>query len=184
MADIHRSLFLRHLRSQPTAYVRHQRKGRVVRQGTGLSFWTREAVQQDADRATYERRADAVHRERAIAENELANQIELAQSIAPRAVVVTRPTELDGLIARHGTRQQAAFFLRSRNRSLDEVAARHQALHTAVATVAALIPADWRRGQVGRAISTGSSSALRTSSWWSARTAWWPTWPSTSTVSP
>jgi regulator of protease activity HflC (stomatin/prohibitin superfamily) len=39
----------------------------------------REAVQQDADRATYERRAEAVHRERAIAENELANQIELAR---------------------------------------------------------------------------------------------------------
>jgi regulator of protease activity HflC (stomatin/prohibitin superfamily) len=39
---------------------------------------TREAVQQDADRATYERRAVAVERERAIAENELQNQIELA----------------------------------------------------------------------------------------------------------
>jgi len=40
---------------------------------------TREAVQQDADRATYERRALAVERERAIAENELQNQIELAR---------------------------------------------------------------------------------------------------------
>jgi regulator of protease activity HflC (stomatin/prohibitin superfamily) len=39
---------------------------------------TREQVQQDADRATYERRAVAVERERAIAENELQNQIELA----------------------------------------------------------------------------------------------------------
>jgi regulator of protease activity HflC (stomatin/prohibitin superfamily) len=39
---------------------------------------TREAVQQDADRATFERRAVAVERERAIAENELQNQIELA----------------------------------------------------------------------------------------------------------
>ena len=38
----------------------------------------REHVQQDADRATYERRAVAVERERAIAENELQNQIELA----------------------------------------------------------------------------------------------------------
>jgi regulator of protease activity HflC (stomatin/prohibitin superfamily) len=38
----------------------------------------RELVQQEADRATYERRANAVDRERAIAENELANQIELA----------------------------------------------------------------------------------------------------------
>jgi regulator of protease activity HflC (stomatin/prohibitin superfamily) len=40
---------------------------------------TREEVQQDADRATFERRALAVERERAIAENELQNQIELAK---------------------------------------------------------------------------------------------------------
>jgi regulator of protease activity HflC (stomatin/prohibitin superfamily) len=39
---------------------------------------SRELVQQEADRATYERRALAVQRERAIAENELQNQIELA----------------------------------------------------------------------------------------------------------
>jgi len=39
----------------------------------------RELMQQDADRATYERRARAVERERAIAENELQNQIELAR---------------------------------------------------------------------------------------------------------
>ena len=38
----------------------------------------REQVQQEADRATYERRAAAVERERAIAENEMQNQIELA----------------------------------------------------------------------------------------------------------
>jgi regulator of protease activity HflC (stomatin/prohibitin superfamily) len=40
---------------------------------------TREAIQQDADRSTYERRALAVQRERAIAENELQNKIELAR---------------------------------------------------------------------------------------------------------
>lgn len=40
---------------------------------------TRERVQQEADRATFERRALAVERERAIAENELQNQIELAR---------------------------------------------------------------------------------------------------------
>ncbi|MCW2505259.1 MAG: hypothetical protein JWO79_3543 [Actinomycetia bacterium] len=39
----------------------------------------REAVQGTADRATYERRANAVERERAIAENELQNKIELAK---------------------------------------------------------------------------------------------------------
>ena len=40
---------------------------------------TREQVQQDADRATYERRALAVERERAISENEMQSQIELAR---------------------------------------------------------------------------------------------------------
>ncbi|MGW7352523.1 SPFH domain-containing protein [Streptomyces sp. NPDC054784] len=39
----------------------------------------RERIQQEADRATYERRAVAVERERAIAENELASRIELAR---------------------------------------------------------------------------------------------------------
>ncbi|QNS02452.1 SPFH domain-containing protein [Streptomyces xanthii] len=39
----------------------------------------RERIQQEADRATYERRAVAVERERTIAENELASRIELAR---------------------------------------------------------------------------------------------------------
>lgn len=39
----------------------------------------REVIQQEADKATYERRARAVEREAAIGENELANQIELAR---------------------------------------------------------------------------------------------------------
>lgn len=40
---------------------------------------TREAVQQEADKATYERRALAVERERAISQNELQSKIELAK---------------------------------------------------------------------------------------------------------
>ncbi|WP_199439367.1 SPFH domain-containing protein [Umezawaea beigongshangensis] len=44
-----------------------------------LRTTAREQVQQEADRATYERRARAVQRERAIGENELQNQIELAK---------------------------------------------------------------------------------------------------------
>lgn len=39
---------------------------------------TREAIQQEADEATFARRALAVEKERAIAENELKNQVELA----------------------------------------------------------------------------------------------------------
>ena len=44
-----------------------------------LQMPIREQLQQDADKATYERRALAVERERAISENELQSQIELAK---------------------------------------------------------------------------------------------------------
>lgn len=71
-------------------------------------------------------------------------------TLAPRAVVIHRRTELDELLARHGTRAQAAFFLRSRGRESEEVEARHQAVHDALAAVSAGIPLDWRRGQVER----------------------------------
>ncbi len=41
MADISRRLFVRHLRSTPTNWVRHYARGRVKREGVGLSFWYR-----------------------------------------------------------------------------------------------------------------------------------------------
>jgi hypothetical protein len=71
-------------------------------------------------------------------------------SLAPRVVVVHRRTELDELLARHGTRGQAGFFLAARGRSLDEVDERDHALRTALATVTAAIPTDWRRADVER----------------------------------
>ncbi|MEU8893833.1 SPFH domain-containing protein [Streptomyces sp. NPDC048442] len=41
MADITRRFGWRHLRSAPTAHVRHHRRGRLVHDGPGLSFWFR-----------------------------------------------------------------------------------------------------------------------------------------------
>ncbi|MFD5698652.1 SPFH domain-containing protein [Streptomyces lasiicapitis] len=41
MADITRRLGLRHLRSAPTAHIRHHRNGRLAHDGPGLSFWFR-----------------------------------------------------------------------------------------------------------------------------------------------
>jgi regulator of protease activity HflC (stomatin/prohibitin superfamily) len=41
MADISKFLFLRHLRANPTAYIRHLRKGSPVHEGPGLAFWFR-----------------------------------------------------------------------------------------------------------------------------------------------
>ena len=46
----------------------------------------------------------------------------------PRAVVVTRRTELEELLERHATRGQAEFFLRTRGRDLARVQAAHDAL--------------------------------------------------------
>ncbi|MDO0925275.1 SPFH domain-containing protein [Streptomyces sp. TG1A-8] len=61
----------------------------------------RERIQQEADRATYERRAVAVERERAIAENELASRIELARR-------EERLVEQRGTNARREAEEQAA----------------------------------------------------------------------------
>src|SRR5512138_3819778 len=71
-------------------------------------------------------------------------------TLAPRVVLVSRPSELDELLARHGTRAAAGYFLRQRGRDLDEVTARHATLHAAVAEVGAAVPADWPRGHVDR----------------------------------
>src|SRR3954453_18532910 len=71
-------------------------------------------------------------------------------SLAPRVVLVHRATELEELLARHGTRGQAEFFLTSRGRSIDEVESRHTATRAAIARVGAAIPIHWRRGTVER----------------------------------
>lgn len=72
-------------------------------------------------------------------------------SLTPRAVVVHRPTEYDELIARHGTRGQAAFFLSSRGRQIEEVERRHALQVAAMTAVTSSLPMDWRRGVVERA---------------------------------
>ena len=72
-------------------------------------------------------------------------------TLAPRVVLVHRRTELEELLRRHGTRGQAAFFLASRNRSIEDVAARQAAVQDAIAAVSSAIPADWRRGLIERA---------------------------------
>lgn len=74
----------------------------------------------------------------------------MASRLPPRVVVVTRPTEFERLLERHGTAQQAAFFLRTRDQSLDPVRERHERQEAAVTEVAAAIPPHWRRARVGR----------------------------------
>jgi hypothetical protein len=70
--------------------------------------------------------------------------------MVPRAVLVERPTEYAELLARHGTREQARFFLHGRGRTLEDVERVHRALEAARAQVLAAVPPDWRRAAVGR----------------------------------
>ncbi|GAA3292973.1 hypothetical protein Dvina_15185 [Dactylosporangium vinaceum] len=71
-------------------------------------------------------------------------------TLAPRVVLVSRRSELDELLARHGTRAAADYYLRQRGRDLAEVTARHEALRQALAVAGGGIPADWRRGHIDR----------------------------------
>jgi len=72
-------------------------------------------------------------------------------SRVPRVVLVTRPTELDRLVARHGTRAQAEFFLRSRGQSIAELVEREALFQRALTVASDAIPAAWRRSRVDRA---------------------------------
>jgi len=74
----------------------------------------------------------------------------MAGSSLPRIVVVSRSTEYAALLARHGTREQARFFLETRGRSIDEIEARDAAQRDALTTIASGIPTDWRRARVER----------------------------------
>lgn len=70
--------------------------------------------------------------------------------VTPRVVLVHRRSEYEELIAHHGTRGQAAFFLSTRSQSLDPVEQRHGRTESAVDVVAGSIPTDWRRAQLER----------------------------------
>jgi hypothetical protein len=69
---------------------------------------------------------------------------------APRAVLVARETDYELLIARHATRDQVRFFLRTRAQSLDAIEAAHARFHEVLKQVRAAVPADWRSTVVRR----------------------------------
>jgi NAD kinase len=71
--------------------------------------------------------------------------------IAPRLVVVSRPSDYELLLAAHGTREQARFFLSTRGQTLDEALERHELQQAALHTVAAATPRGWRQARVTRA---------------------------------
>jgi NAD kinase len=68
----------------------------------------------------------------------------------PRVVVVTRQTEYAALIARHGTREQARFFLATRGRAIEELEAADAVFRATLVAVSAAVPTEWRRVRVDR----------------------------------
>jgi len=72
-------------------------------------------------------------------------------AMVPRAVVVTRASELEALLARHGTREQARFFLEARGQAISDLEARHARRAAALAAVSRAIPVAWRRIRLDRA---------------------------------
>jgi NAD kinase len=71
--------------------------------------------------------------------------------VVPRVVVVRRKTDYELLLERHGTHEQARFYLRMREQDVDEVRARHERVCAEYARVAGAIPTSWRRARVDRA---------------------------------
>jgi hypothetical protein len=66
-------------------------------------------------------------------------------------VFVTRPTDYEQLVARHGTRDQARFFLETRGQKIEDLEGPDAAQGQALRLARAAVPADWRTAQVGRA---------------------------------
>ena len=70
--------------------------------------------------------------------------------LKPRLVLVTRPTELQGLTKRFSTKGQIEFYLKSRAQSIDLANARDHAQQSAEDEVAAAVPSDWSFAHVVR----------------------------------
>lgn len=69
---------------------------------------------------------------------------------ARRVVVVTRPSELELLIARHATKEQARFFSKEHGQSLEPLEEAHRALEEATRAVLAGLPLSYRRTRITR----------------------------------
>ena len=74
----------------------------------------------------------------------------MASVLAPRAVIVTRPTDLDLLVEEHGTREQARFMTHDRPGWFGEAVRRHEVQQGAVREVLNGLPPGWRRAHIDR----------------------------------
>ena len=71
-------------------------------------------------------------------------------SSVPRAVVVSRATEYQELLARHATAGQARFFLETRGQRIELIEDQHHQFESALGRVLGGIPRSWRRARVLR----------------------------------
>ena len=100
-------------------------------------------------------------------------------TLAPRVVLVHRRTELTELLERHGTRGQAAFYLRTRGRRIEDVDDRHEAVTSALTAVAAAIREAENRtcGQIVCVLAHASSAYAHVPILWSSLLALFTPWP-------
>jgi NAD kinase len=68
----------------------------------------------------------------------------------PRVILVTRPTDYQNLLAHHGTREAARFFLETRGQRIEDAEVRHSRFDSALKTVLVAIPVKWRRSRIDR----------------------------------
>ena len=71
-------------------------------------------------------------------------------ALVPRVVIVTRKTELVGLLERHGTLQAVRFFLAARGQDVAELIRRDEAFQHALGAVLGCLPRTWRRTRIDR----------------------------------
>lgn len=69
----------------------------------------------------------------------------------PRVVVVTRSTDYQALLERHGTREQARFFLETRGQDIADVERRHRRFEEVLGEISRAVPMKWRRSRITRA---------------------------------
>ena len=70
--------------------------------------------------------------------------------LPPRVVFVVRETDYELLLARHATRQQAGFFLKSRGQDLAGTEAAHDRFQAVLRKAREQVPGDWRQALVRR----------------------------------
>lgn len=71
-------------------------------------------------------------------------------SLAPRVVLVTRPSDFERFMALHATRGQAEFFLKQRGQSLSVLELQNTKIANAIAAAKMAVPDDWSMAHVLR----------------------------------